>query len=86
MRTYQKFETWDQVLEYVTKGKCSLDSCGIYYQAPMDYRPVLVLAKRRGNGRKVRIIPPGLLADPFWADAGHLDRFLRAVDETLPRF
>lgn len=64
------FPTWNEVLAYVREGK------PVYYKAPMDVRPVRVLASVRGKGQKVRVAT-GAEAGDFWADAGHLNRFFR---------
>lgn len=64
---FAKFSTWSEVLEW--KGL-------LWYWAPMDFRPVLVSVKRRGQGQKLRV-DAGTQADPFWAESGHLDRFRR---------
>lgn len=65
---FQTFDTWRDVLVHVIAGS------PIYYQAPLDARPVLVRVQlTRGN--KVRVFPPSTDCDPFTADAGHLDRF-----------
>jgi len=73
------FSVWADVLAYVRKSA----NGAIWYQAPLDARPVLVKATCRPNGRTVRIAPWGFWRrgqrpfDPFTADAGHLDRFRR---------
>ncbi len=75
----QPFAIWAEVLAHVAAGQ------PIWYQAPLDYRPVHVQAVlyRHWRGRhvqkptKVRVYPPSSDCDPFWADAGHLDRFRR---------
>lgn len=70
---YRPFSGWNDVLAYVSlHGR-------IWYHAPMDINPVLVSAHRRGNGRKVRVVPNRRGADPFWADEAHLDRMRYAV-------
>ncbi len=74
--TFQSFDTWAAILEHVRAEQ------PIYYQAPLDYRPVHVLA-RCGRGTLpdvVHVTPlPFGTADPFWADAGHLSRFRQQV-------
>jgi hypothetical protein len=78
------FKSWPEVLAYARTGG------PLYYQAPMDQRPTML---RPGSGtpysyeakaRSIRIWPPGSTgrgrsrtADPFTADAGHLERFSR---------
>jgi hypothetical protein len=73
MERFDTFDSWDAVLTFVRAGG------RLYYQAPLDYRPVAVGASVRGNGRKVRVVPPTRDCDPFWADAGHLDRMRQPV-------
>ena len=77
------FETWDDVLHHVRQG------LPIYYQAPLDAKPVLIGAAVRvhvasiGLDRwektyTVRVTPPHWSdTDPFSADSGHLERFRR---------
>lgn len=62
------FPNWDALLASVS------DRVSLWYQAPLDIRPVRVEVKRRGRGRKLRV-ESGELA--FWADEGHLSRFQR---------
>ena len=45
----------------------------VRYQAPMDRYSVKLHAEVRGN--RLRLFPNPNLADPFWADSSHLDRF-----------
>lgn len=73
------FRTWYAVLDHVDAGR------QIFYHAPMDARPVAVHAALHRVGKRIRITPPTAhlrsshpdRADPFWADADHLDRFRR---------
>ena len=69
--TFVPFTTWHAVIEHVRLGKAT------YCQAPLDYRPVYVLARCGIDQLRdfIRVTPPSTDADPFWADAGHLDRF-----------
>jgi hypothetical protein len=62
-----KFASWDDVLAHVASGKV------VYYQAPMNWRPVYVVSARV-KGKKIRIGAQGD-SDAFTADDGHLDRF-----------
>jgi hypothetical protein len=64
------FSSWDEVLAHVS----SKSVAGFYYHAPLDYGPTYVIAKRRGNGRKIRILAPSAECDSFWADESHLSR------------
>lgn len=78
---FAKFQAWDEVIAHVRRGE------PLYYWPPMDVRPTRVDAGHyrtqvvlknddRGNGVTVlRIEPPPREADPFEADADHLDRF-----------
>ena len=68
MAEFNTFVTWSGVLGHVRAGGA------IYYQAPLDFRPVLVRCHAFKNG-KIRVYPPTRDADPFTADSGHLDRF-----------
>jgi hypothetical protein len=68
MRT---FATWTELLAHVSSDY------SLYYQAPMDYRPVLVSATVRKDGR-LRVSPVYSDADPFTADVAHLPRFRKA--------
>jgi hypothetical protein len=72
MSAYSTFSTWREVQDYVNAHYT------LFYHAPLDYRPVLVSAKVRRDG-KIRVTPVYTDADPFTADAGHLDRFRRLV-------
>lgn len=77
--------TWLAVLTYIEAGR------QVFYKAPMDRQPVRVTAVRgKGSYRyKAKITPPAATlrrnhpdrVDPFWADAGHRDRFWRIPDE-----
>jgi hypothetical protein len=72
MSELRAFQTWREVLVHVQAGK------PVWYQAPMDYRPIPVRAQIRGRAHSVvlRVYPPiSQDADPFTADARHLDRF-----------
>lgn len=65
------FATWAAVIAYVRRTGFA------WYKAPLDARPVHVRCFVRGkHPRKIRVHPARWReADPFWADAGHLDRF-----------
>jgi hypothetical protein len=72
------FHSWTEVVAHARSGG------KMFYQAPMDYHPSLVTV--RAGTRKIRVWPPGShgrgrarTSDPFMADKGHLDRFLRPV-------
>ena len=65
------FNTWSELQAHIAAG------LPLWYQAPMDYRPVhieAVLLPRTGN---IRVFPPTDDADPFVADVDHLPRFRR---------
>lgn len=66
------FDTWDQVLAHVA------NHYSVWYHAPLDVRPVRVSVTLRGA--KLRVYPPSNDADPFTADASHLERFRRRVE------
>ncbi len=69
--TYRSFDSWADVLAAASQG------VRLFYHAPMDYRPVAITtASAGGKARnKIKVFPPTNDADPFVADAGHLDRF-----------
>jgi hypothetical protein len=70
MAHFESFADWAQLTDHVRAGY------RLFYQAPLDYRPVLVTAVIRKDG-KLRVTPPYSNADPFTADNGHLTRFRR---------
>lgn len=70
--TFGSFDTWADVLAHVRAG------LAVYYQAPMDYRPVKIRARALGN-HKIRVYPPSSDVDVFTADSGHLPRFRRQL-------
>lgn len=78
------FKSWPEVLAYARTGR------PLYYKAPMDHQAVRLLPGHaqppsyEAKQRSIRIWPFGSVgrgrsrsADPFNADSGHLDRFLR---------
>lgn len=67
--TFATFETWAEVLAHVSADR------PIWYQAPLDWRPVRVECHLLRGGQRVRVVPPSADVDPFTADAGHLQRF-----------
>lgn len=68
--TLRAFRDWPTVLQHIRAGH------PVWYHAPMDRYPVPVRATVRGRDAKtVRVYPPSTDADPFTADAKHLDRF-----------
>ena len=70
--THESFSTWSQLVDHVRAGY------PLFYQAPLDYRPVLISAVVRRDG-KLRVHPPYSDCDPFTADEGHLPRFKRTI-------
>ena len=64
------FESWAQLIDHIRAGY------QLWYHAPLDYRPQLVTAVVRRDG-KLRVAPVYSNADSFTADTGHLSRFLR---------
>lgn len=68
------FESWDAVLWYVGNRDGR-----VWYHAPLDRHPRGIGVERLPGG-KLRC-DPGTDADPFTADAGHLDRFFRLTDD-----
>jgi hypothetical protein len=65
------FTSWPELLDHVAADY------RLYYHAPMDYRPALVTATVRKDG-KLRVTPVYSDADPFTADVAHLPRFRKA--------
>lgn len=70
MATFQGFDSWDAVLSHVASGG------KVWYHAPLDVLPHSVRVETR-KGKKLRVFPWTREADPFTADAGHLNRFRR---------
>lgn len=70
---YIGFDSWPTLLAYVGEHQGS-----VFYQAPLDYRPQRVTAKRKG--KRVWVEPWTTEADPFLVGEKHLERFLRLVD------
>jgi hypothetical protein len=84
------FTSWADVLAYAQTGE------PIYYKAPMDRYPARLTPSNpkarspftyQAQTRTIKVWPSGSVgrgrnrtADPFSADAGHLDRFLRPVE------
>jgi hypothetical protein len=70
---YEPFATWADVLDFVDRGGW------LFYHAPLDARPTSVRVVRRFKNGKLRLDPGTSDADPFTADAKHLDRMKRMV-------
>jgi hypothetical protein len=68
--SYATFATWADVLAFVDRGGW------LHYHAPMDLRPTSVRVLKRFKNGKLRL-DPGMGADPFTADPGHLNRMRR---------
>jgi hypothetical protein len=87
------FESWADVLAYAQTGE------PIYYKAPMDRYPARLTPSNpkarspftyQAQTRTIKVWPGGSVgrgrnrtADPFSADAGHLERFLRPIESRL---
>lgn len=69
--SFEKFSRWADVLDAARRGDT------LWYQAPLDYRPVSIRVVRVFKNGKIRIDPMSRDADSFTADAHHLDRFRR---------
>lgn len=74
---FARFASWQEVLAFAATG------APLFYWAPMQIAPVR-LYSFEVRPRTIRITPPGATgrgrmrtADPFSADAKHLDRFRR---------
>lgn len=91
MTTLGPFTSWPEVLAYAKTGG------PLYYQAPMDRSPARFLPGKGevfgyvAGARTIKMWPPGSVgrgsrrtSDPFSADAGHLDRFSRPIEERMP--
>jgi len=77
--SFVSFATWEAVQAHIRAG------LAVYYQAPLDYRPVRIGARVLSKHR-IRVRPPTRDVDPFTADRGHLERFkMRASDATEQR-
>ena len=73
------FDTWNDAVKFARERN------GIWYQAPMDYRPRWCgLEFIRGNN--LRLNPMNASADPFWANAGHLDCMRKPLTEEYGRW
>lgn len=70
----EKFASWDDVLTFARNGGW------LWYHAPLDARPCSVRIVRVFKNGKLRL-DPGMGADPFTADKGHLDRMRRTVNK-----
>lgn len=83
------FHSWKDVLAHAKKG------APLFYKAPMDHRAVRLSPRKEqgqeavyeAHARTIRVWPYGSTgrgrsrtADPFTADSGHLDRFLRPTE------
>lgn len=68
MNNYREFYTWKQLLDAISAGY------SIYYQAPMDYRPIQVSVVVREDGL-LRVSPIYTDIRPFTVDNAHLSRF-----------
>jgi len=71
--TYEPFAAWKDLLVFIAAGG------ELYYQAPLDVRAHRVRVVCVFKNGKVRLDPDSSGADPFTADAGHLDRMRRRV-------
>lgn len=67
------FASWADVLSHVNAGH------SVWYQAPLNTRPLRVRIARVFKNGKLRIDPLSNQADNFTADAEHLDRFRKRV-------
>ena len=77
---FARFASWQEVLAFAATG------APLFYWAPLNIAPVR-LWRFEVRARTIRITPPGATgrgrmrtADPFSADAKHLDRFRRQVE------
>ncbi len=83
-KLWRLFDDWASVLAHVqatghdvTTGRVKLTHATLYYLAPLDTRPSMVGVQARGERpSKLRVFPPTNDCDPFWADKGHVDRFM----------
>lgn len=70
MRTYAPFADWPAVMAHARAG------LPLSYQAPLDYAPHAIEYKAQKKTIRVKRAAVG---ESFTADAGHLDRFKRAL-------
>lgn len=68
---FAKIATWQEVRGMADRGTY------LWYQAPLDYSPVPVVARKLFKNGKIRI---SWAHGSFTADPGHLDRFRRRVE------
>lgn len=71
---WRHFDNWSDVLRAARKVREG--GGGLYYQAPLDYRPRSVRVIKVFKNKKIRLDPEAPDADPFTADRGQLDRFV----------
>ncbi len=72
---FETFPTWEAFLCHLSGGgRPDREVRWIWYKAPLDYRARFVHVRKVYKNGKVRIDPCTPDADPFTADAGHLDR------------
>ena len=64
--TFRTFDTWQQVLDHVSKRG------HIYYKGALNYKPEFVWAKVH-MGQKVRTEPSRDQADPWTMDSSYLN-------------
>lgn len=76
--TFESFAQWGDLLDYAREYR------PLYYQAPLDVRPVRVDVRVNRN-LTIRVFNVIAYrpreADPFTADRAHLDRFRRPTME-----
>jgi hypothetical protein len=68
------FASWSAFLAYLSGPSADLEVRWVWYRAPLDTSAHLVRIVKVFKNGKVRIDPGHVHADPFTADAGHLDR------------
>lgn len=60
--------SWNEILDAARAGR------PLWYQAPLDFRPVRLTVRRVFKNGKIRFNAPNVSCDPFTADSSHADR------------
>ena len=71
---FEPYESWEDVLRAARTGNDVL-----WYQAPFDRSPKMVIAVKVYKNGSIRIDPLSNQASKFTANVGHFDRFRRRV-------
>ncbi len=74
---FTTFDSWEQLLEHIEQSR------SLYYHAPMDYRPSIVVVKKVFKNGKLQVVACGGHVS-FTADHSHLPRFKRSTRDEQP--